>query len=326
MLEKVFDHSTNKHLRTTKNPGDKLTMRIEIVGGVASSRWNAVNRQRILAHRRAWEAYLRVANECGLLDGENGKELVNRLRSRGDDDLRSSMAECLVCWYCHKRLNLPVEPKPPGKGKKQLEMLVKHPDGDLNVEVKAPLRETAAKTWRWNDADALEKCLRKANKQFRKGLINVLAIVPVFRTPVTLERNQLLNAFFGKLAIRITVGEPASRDLAGDELVIKPSGRFVRPAKPDRSPGFTRVSGVVCIEERLRDRYPLDYVPIDDEQNFKTYMAKLWSDKNRHWFEHRVHIAVNPLAPVKMPALNDDTAVVLQVVDGGLSWIDGRLY
>lgn len=269
---------------------------------------------------------MRTADACGLLEGEEGKELVNRLRSRGDDDFRSAMAECLVCWYFHKKLGLSVKPKPLGKGKKRLEMLVVHPDGELHVEVKAPLRETDAQTWMGDDADALEKCLRDANRQFRAGVINVLAIVPVLRTPVTLERSQLLDAFFGELAIRIQVNMDGDRDDGEDELIVKPSGRFIRPLKPDRNPGFTRVSGVVCIEEWLRDRYPLDYVPIGDSRRFKAYMAKLWSDKNRHWFEHKVHIVRNPLAKVEMPTLDDDSAIVLQVVDGGVSWSDGRLY
>ena len=108
------------------------------------------------------------------------------------------MSECLAAWYLAGPLKLAVEPRPPGH---PLEFVIRHSDGDINVEVKSPYRALPEGAFWGDDSDMLVAGLREANKQFAKGAKNLLVLVPQMRVPVMLDnRTPLEKAFIGEPA------------------------------------------------------------------------------------------------------------------------------
>ena len=85
-----------------------------------------------------------------------------------------------------------------------MEMLVGHCGGSFSVEVKAPLRERPATgCWSGDDSDALQECVRVANRQFDNKAPNVLVVVPELKVSVSSWRAQLVRAFYGQDMIMI---------------------------------------------------------------------------------------------------------------------------
>ena len=108
-----------------------------------------------------------------------------------------------------------------------------------------------------NDADALEEAVKAANRQFDEGVANLLVVVPDLRLPVASFRSQITNAFYGEAGMAIPINVRTGGAAGPWRHSFNPSGKFLQTAlpdgrsvKPDGMPGYTRVGGVLSIEEK----------------------------------------------------------------------------
>lgn len=131
MYKKVFPKKVIEQLRNMAHPTDQLQDRLKKITGRPKN---------FLPWKRAWVDYIEAAWAGGMFDGDDGKELLARLRGVDDEGFRSAIAECFACWFFAKQLELPVSPRPQGRPGKKLEFLVQFPTGSACVEVKAPYR------------------------------------------------------------------------------------------------------------------------------------------------------------------------------------------
>jgi hypothetical protein len=270
IFAEVFPPEVREIFRASESK--EVLLRLEIIeacGPEPSDSFKQGHLRNLRKRKAAWETYLRAAFVIGLFHGPSGKDLLSRLRSTNEANFRSGMAECMVAWFLTGKLGFELEPRPLGKETRTLEFLIKRPDGNnISTEVKAPCRIILDDT-RWgDDSDLLQDALKKANQQFRKGVLNLLAIVPSFSYPIYYNRRQLTRAFFGNSAIEIPIDERTIGPTGPIKTVFIPSGHFFesrlpsgKPFKPDGSPRFTRISAVLCIEEtpqyRGMDHYAL---------------------------------------------------------------------
>jgi hypothetical protein len=208
----------------------------------------------LLARRRAWGRYYRSARDAGVLD----RQLQGRLLGPDDDGFRSALSECLACWFLGNRLRLAVSPAPPGRRGSVLDLWAKHATGGFGVEVKAPYAEPVYdRVVHGGESEALAECLRRANKQFPDTHPNVLVIVPSLRSPVPILVQDLVRALLAQEVIRIPMDRKTARQAGPLRTEYLLTGAFTRPMKVDRSPGFTRVSSVLMLQEQvkqIRDR------------------------------------------------------------------------
>ena len=121
-------------LQSIRSPSEYLQSRLAILaaGGLNPSRLN----RELRTFKAAWEGYLTAAFAIGLLDGTHGRDLRARLTGDDDNSFLSAMSECFAAWYLAGRRRL--IPRPVGQQRHCLEFLIERPDGNINVEVKAP--------------------------------------------------------------------------------------------------------------------------------------------------------------------------------------------
>jgi len=294
------------------------------------------------AERASWEAYVDAAAATGLLDDD----LRGRLCGFDEAGFRSALSECLACWLFAGKLGLKVTPRPAGRRGQVLDLRVEHSAGPFNVEAKAPRTALPAGTtvWSGNDAQALVACLKDANRQFAEGTTNVLVITPDFKVPVSSDRYQLVQAFIGEFALSFPVNVKTGAAAAEPKNVFLPRGSFVRSrgrrpdGQRDERPAYTRVSAVVCIEERIenpaehRGRYTSEQVAEAGARGDKRivyealYEAMVLARRNagQLWVEHNVFVLHNPRAQQRL----DETvfAAFPQFVVRGdhMEWTDGH--
>jgi hypothetical protein len=208
----------------------------------------------IPAQRAAWMAYLDAAAACGLFADPHAKDLVTRLTSADDEQFRSAMAECQAAWYLTEKLGLDATARPPGKGARKLELLLKLPDGDVHVEVKSPLRVPIGDgiVRELDDSDIIERCLADASKQFAEGRRNLLMLVGRL-TVGAHGRRFFIDALFARR--RWVIHKDTVAGTVGPvETEFRPSGRFLKEWRAGEGPRHTRISGVLYVEEQLRPR------------------------------------------------------------------------
>jgi hypothetical protein len=248
----IFTPEVVAKLAGRQNRTDQLEHRLEVLNAGGLKTGFLETRRRSI--KSAWETYLHAAFALGLLDGVHGNELRRRLTGHDDDSFRSAMSECMAAWFLAGKLRLQVEPRPDGKPGRPLEFSIKHADGDVHVEVKASYRPLKTEYFWGDDSDMLVEDLREANKQFARGVRNLLVLNPQMRVPITLERRTPLErAFVGETIISIPI-DPKTGGPAGPEsFPFKQSGQLTRTGK--EPPRFTRVSGVLYIGEFFSDDY-----------------------------------------------------------------------
>lgn len=251
-LWSVFTPDAVGRLQSVAQPSEALDFRLRVLGagGLNPSAANRAQR----AYKAAWEVYLTAAFVCGLLDGAHGADLMARLTGVNDDNFRSAMSECLVAWYLAGRLKLRVAPRPEGRPGHPLELAVKLPDGDINVEVKAPYRPIPGDFWWGDDSDALQSALREANKQFKAGARNLLVVVPTLRLPICDQwRLPVERAFIGETVISVPIdtgtGGPAGPTTFPFKLTGDLTKAWPKPGQPQRAPRFTRISALLCLND-----------------------------------------------------------------------------
>jgi len=294
------------------------------------------------AERASWEAYVDAAAATGVLDDD----LRGRLSGFDESGLRSALSECLACWLLAGKLGLKVTPRPPGRRRKLLDLRVEHPAGPFDVEVKAPKTEIPEGTTVWcgNDAPALVGCLKDANEQFTEAVPNVLVITPEFKVAVSSDRYQLVQAFIGEFALSFPVSVKTGAAAAEPKNILLPRGAFVRSRgrKPDGQrddrPAYTRVSAVVCIEERIenhaehRGRYSRGQVAEAGARGDERVVGEALFDAivnarrnaGQLWVEHNVFVLHNPHAKKKFD--EGIFAAFPQFVVRGehMEWTDGH--
>jgi hypothetical protein len=294
------------------------------------------------AERASWEAYVDAAAATGLLDDD----LRGRLRGFDKSGFRSSLSECLACWLFAGKLQLKVTPRPAGRRRKVLDLRVEHLTRPFDVEAKAPKTEVPEGTTVWcgNDAPTLAGCLKDANEQFAEGTTNVLVVTSEFKVSVSSDRYQLVQAFIGEFALSFPVNVKTGASAGEAKNVFLPRGSFVRSRgrKPDgqrdERPAYTRVSAVVCIEERIenpaehRGRYTSGQVAEagargDERIVYEAlYDAVVLARRNADqlWIEHNVFVVHNPRAQRRLDESVFAAFPQFVVRDEHMEWTDGH--
>jgi hypothetical protein len=118
----------------------------------------------------------------------------------------------------------------------------------------------------------------------------------------------LIKAYFGEdkivIPLNSNTGEPAG--LTRSEFI--PDGHFLstklpggKPIKKDGTPGYTRVSAVICMEPYMRVMPSYDYI-----------------------IDHNILIAHNPYSKHELPQnIWDDAAQLIRLGDS-MQWNDGH--
>ena len=254
-------------------------------------------RESLRLRREAWWRYLAHAAAHDLID----RDLKGRLTDTDDDNFRGAMAECLTSWFFAHKLGVDLRrhrvvsgPGPDFEG-----------EVNLRVEVKAPHVPIVGTRWSGDDAGTLRECVAKAGKQFQAGMVNLVVVVPLLRTPLFIERNQLARALIGDHALSVPIalddpspdGEPTN--------IFRQNGKLAK-LFPKKHGGFgsdlTRISAVIAIEEEF----------VRAGQGFA--------------LQHAVHVVQNPFTPdacrlgggvfAEFPQLSIDD-------QGEMAWSDG---
>jgi len=250
----IFTPKVIDALRRIENPSDFLDFRLRVLaaGGPSSATWPG---QSLRAYKSAWEVYLFAAFACGLFEDPHGADLRARLTGSDDENFRSAMSECLVAWYLAGRLRLRIQPRPEGRAGHPLEFVIKLPDGDINVEVKAPFRQITGAAWWGDDADLLQSALRTANKQFEAGARNLLVVIPGLRVSVFEWRTPIERAFIGETIIQIPIDTRTGGPAGPTTFPFKQSGDFLRTwRKPSENrtqwiPRHTRIGAALFLND-----------------------------------------------------------------------------
>jgi hypothetical protein len=196
------------------------------------------------ARRAAWCSYVVHADAAGLLD----RDLAERLTSESDDDFRGALAECLAVWFFAQRLDVTLRRHVGSGGDFEAE-------GPLRFEVKSPYVPVFGNTISGDDAEALGASIKKAGKQLEPGLANIVVIVPMLRTPVWMDRHQLVKATLGEWTMAVSVGMSPGAAAVEPEPVFLQEGKLAKlfPAGDGTMKALhRRVAAVVVIEEELR--------------------------------------------------------------------------
>lgn len=304
-LKEVFTEEVMTDLGRRSRNAPALRDRLNVL--VARAPVVDAESRRIVAHpperrarRAAWETYLEAAFALGLFDPPDGQHLRTRLTSVDEDTFRGAMAECLAGWVLAGKLDLELRPRPPGP-RGPGEYLIEWGDIGIYVEVKAPHREPLRRgVISGDDSPLLAATLERANRQFADDRANLLVIAPTLRIPVASHRGQLARAFYGQQVLTQPIDVSRGGAVGPVTIEFQPDGSFLRSQKQDGSPAFTRVGGVLCIEEFLRHGNP-------------------------PWIDHHILLAHNPNAKpgCRLPTGIWKSIPQLVEIDDRMVWTDG---
>ncbi len=255
-MKSIFDDGVMRRLARAPQTMSLQWRRLVLTAtGPTPSDWiDADLLLRARAQRAAWEVYVDAAHAVGLLDPPHDRDLVQRLASVDDDQFRSAIAECLAAWYFRGRLGLPTSARPTGNRNRPLELLVKIPEGDVHVEVKSPLVEPICDgvARSVDDSGLLEDRLAKAASQFGHDTMNLLFLTGRLTLPIMDHRRFLSKAFYADQRMVIPIGKSTGEQAGPMRVEYIPDGRFLKHWG-DEGPRHTRVSGVIFVEEHIRD-------------------------------------------------------------------------
>jgi hypothetical protein len=242
----VFTPAVIAKLQAVRSPSDYLQCRLAILGagGLAPSLRN----RELRAFKAAWEAYLTAAFAIGLFDGVHGADLRARLTGDDDNNHLSAISECFAAWFLAGPRRLKLLPRPAGNQRSCLEFLIERPDGNINVEVKAPHSQITNEFFWGDDSGLLEGAIQQANKQFAKGRRNLLVIHPRLRLSVfpELQRTPIERAFIGEAVIRIPIDVTTGGPAGPEYMAFSQNGRLL---KRWPEPRYTRVSAALFVTE-----------------------------------------------------------------------------
>ncbi|MBI2841719.1 MAG: hypothetical protein HYX75_25675 [Acidobacteria bacterium] len=340
-LRDLFTSEVCDSLRKRQATSEEVSIRLRIIEAdeAESGTTDDEDRRRsLLAYRRAWVAYISASSASGMLNGDRGADLRGRLRGADSNQFRSAMAECMSCWLLSNQMHLLLNPDEPGRGGKKLDMRVCINEAWVGVEVKAPFREhpkppkgKSTVTWCGDDSDKIAECLKAANKQFRDDGPNLLVIVPTLRLMLFSRRHDVVCAAYGENRICIPV-DPLRGQVGPTEVKFSPNGKFLnptgpneRPLKLDGLPAYRRISAILCIEEKVTQKYSLTDLPLfsPDGEEIKRWRSLYSGADNDPQIDHNVMVFHNPFA--YHPLSEDTFERYPQLVRSGdeMTWTDG---
>ncbi len=246
--------------------------------------------------RAQWCSYLAAAEEVGLL---KKKDVLQRLVSEKDEAFRGAMAECQAAWFIRHRLSADVKAVPDASKGKNIDLVGSVGGLEIACEVKAPHVSRSGSTVAGDYRAALRRCIKAAGKQFQKGRCNVLFLVPILRTEVYCDRQQLVGAIIGEWAIRLTIMEDGSPPPPPKETFLQ-NGKLAQLRNGGTD--LTRISAVCALEDAVVQRG-------DEFQN-----------------SHRLTVVHNPFAEVPAPAsFFGQYPQLVKRSDGHMEWTDGAV-
>ena len=247
----------------------------------------------------AWEDYLTAANECGLLADA---ELRASLTGTDDESFRGAMAECMVTWFVMRNVGLAVTPKPDPKTQKNVDFSARRDSLEIFGEVKAPYVPLSNGVFSGDDSRNLRSCVEAAGPQFKRGRCNVLFIAPVLRTPIHMNRDQLVKAVIGQSALTVYVSLRPGRAAPPPEPTFLQTGKLARlhPQKDGTiHTDYTRIGAVVSVEQVLQE--------VSGSRSVK----------------HQITVVHNPFAETPLPTeLFDPFPQLVMRTDGNMEWTD----
>lgn len=298
-IASVFTHEIVERLRKRQAPSWLLLNRIHVVtadvvkGDDEAARRNSRN---WLAQRLAWNDYLAAVIATGLLTND----LRSRLTGTNEDNFRSALSECMMCWLLTQRLGLSVSGAQ-GRPGKAPDFGVLSPDGPVSVEVKSPFVELPeSKVWFGSEHQILEPSIDAANKQFSEENRNVLAIVPLVQFPMLSRRETFVTALLGEFKIALTINTRGGGVVGPPRTEFVPDGKLMKPW--GNEPRFKRVGAVVVLRETFSG------FGFDDEPDIEV---------RRKWFA--IH---NPYATKPIPAEMWGDCPQLVVDGDAMRWTD----
>jgi hypothetical protein len=257
-LTKIFTPEAIEKLDRIVSKSEVLQSRLMVLRADDSK----PDRFGLLVMKNAWRDYLEGAFNCELLTSAQGDALRARLTGTDDENFSSAISECLTAWFLSRKLGHAIKPRPPGRSGKVLEFTILLPDGDIDVEVKAPHSAIAGPIL-GDDSESFRQAISSANRQFKPGSRNLLVIVAdrgsTRLLPDALRRRTVLKALLGEGVIQVPIdpntGGPAGPTTTG----FQASGEFLKTWRSNtneeetKSPRFTRTSGVLLIIQDMRD-------------------------------------------------------------------------
>lgn len=235
------------------------------------------------AFKQAWSSYLSAAAACPsgarehstLLDDH---EMLSRLRGKDDDGFRGAMAECLVVFYFGVLRGVSVKAKPEDSRGKNVDLRVVHGGLSVDVEVKAPYVPLTNPSGAGADAKPLLEAIEKAGSQLKRGRANLVVLVPTLRTPVRLDRDQLLEATMGEQALSVAVSRPGkpARTPLPTFLQNGKLAQLRRGADGAFRTDLSRISAVMTIEETRLEEHHLSHDVVVVHNPFATTPIPSW--------------------------------------------------
>src|SRR5262249_53677661 len=150
------------------------------------------------------------------------------------------------------------------------------------------------------------------NEKFEEDRVNVLIVVPEFRTPLFRARNQLVQAFIGQPVLTWKVDVTTGAAVDDGETVFRPDGELVRRRKKTAAgmiPQFTRVSAIVSLEpvvaeqeheSRFSAEQIQEAIKRKDHRVLGEMMWEFFAGQRREdhavWVEHKILVVHNPHA------------------------------
>jgi hypothetical protein len=201
-----------------------------------------------VAKRKAIDRYLRKCHLANYFEGPDGRDRIMRITSDKAELYRSAMAECMVATFILDSGNSILSFSPPGRDLRKLDFVMTNGEVNIFIEVKAPADEKPKGIWIGNETPRLIKAIKESGKQFSNNSINLLAIVPDLRRPVT--KNDLVAATIGKNSLIFDYNFKTGQ-FENHRPSFFPTGVFVRKGKKNGGPAHTRISAVLCLQEYL---------------------------------------------------------------------------
>jgi hypothetical protein len=253
------------------------------------------------AVRELWCSYIAHASANAILDDD----LRRRLADTRDENFRGALAECLVPWFFDHKLGIRLKRHDAGQGSRRPDF---EGENSLRVEVKAPHVPIPGQTWTGDNSDTLRACIVDAGRQFKRGAMNVVVVVPLLRAPVWGQRSQLLEAVVGRFALSVPISLDPQTPRQEPQSVFIQDGKLAKlfPSTDGRAKtDLTRVSAVATIEEEFVRR-----------------------ENGTPEIRHNVLVAHNPFSPEATRLPREMFGAFPQLMlddDHQIGWSDGAL-
>lgn len=261
LLDALFTPEVIANLQARQNPSDELRYRLRVITATDPDGVDGATRftnRGLLAHRASWEEYLETTQSRGFLDAD----IRARLVGENDDNFRSALSECMVCWLLATQLGLTISRGHEGRPGTAIDFGIEQDSGRISLEVKSPyVARPQGNVWFGNHVHVVQPTVDLANKQFAEGRPNVLALVPLVDPPLLSDRREFVEAFLGEQKIVLTIDIAKGRAVGDPRAEFFPTGKLLK--RWPNEARFTRIGAILVVKEHIS--------PIDiDEGTFAT--------------------------------------------------------